>query len=562
MALFTAQLDDMEFATQVEDMIFTCALFGTSIAKWEWRSKTKKIPKYVRKAEPIKQTDKMGVEITVHTKESDSFERIIEERDDSRPHFEHIDLRYVLVDPGCRVADIRKAKWVEHVTYMTYNQLNDLRDVDGWMIPDEEELKSYFEAPMEAPISPGVAETNMLNYALVPHANARFQPSTADPKEIGLKVVERWDNERVLAVLQDKKVIRNEANPYAEIPFYSMHWWRVPNSFYSLGIGYLLTGAQRVQQGMKNAALNLLSMAVNPTYLRNKAANVPTQYLKMRRGGIIDVDGDVEKAFRIMELPKVPQELWAALQAVSHDAEESSGADAMMVGGSSQGPRTSMVRTAGGAATMASASASRMQGPMIRFIANVFEPWIWKMDELNNDLLPMSTLRAVLGEELEETFELDHSEFVNASLKFEVLAGAHLSAKRGMAQVLPMLQSIFENPQLLQQLNATGWTVDLKEIFEMFLEISEWKNTRDIIRKMTPEEKQHQMQMQQMGPMNQIKGKMALQKDQQAHQAGMQTEKNDQKATDLVLRKILEAPMVQEMMEGQTGGRGFGDYEG
>ena len=49
---------------------------------------------------------------------------------------------------------------------------------------------------------------------------------------------------------------------------------------------------------------------------------------------------------------------------------------------------------------------------------------------------------------------------------------------------------IFENAPLIQQLNATGWVVDVKMLLEMFMEVSEWKNARELIRKMTPEEQQ------------------------------------------------------------------------
>lgn len=559
MALFSAQLDDMEFPTQVEDGIFYTALFGTAIYKWEWRTKTKKVSKYVRKAEPLKIDNSIGAPLTVHTEESDTFERIVEERDDSRPHFEHIDLRYVLVDPGCRVADIRKAKWVAHVTYMTFNQLNDLRGVEGWNIPDEETLKSYFDRPEEAPRLPGVGETNMVNYALVPHAQPRYQEDSADPTQRGLKVVERWDKDRVITVLQDKLVIRNEANPYGKIPFYSSHWWKIPNSFYGMGIGSLLIAAQRAEQGMQNAALNLLSMMVNPTYLRAKGANVPTQMIKQRRGGIIDVDGEVDKAFRLLEQPRVPQELFAILQYNQGESEQVSAADSLLVQGSTQGPRSSMGRTAGGAATLAAGSATRLQAPMTRFINNVFEPWIWQMDELNNDLLPLSTLRAVLGEELEDGFSVDHGKFVNATLNFEVLAGAHLAAKRAMAQVLPMFESIVENPSFLAQLNATGWTFDVKEWIDCLLEVSEWRNTRNFVRKLNPDEKQH---MQANNPnAGKLKQAMALNDQKAKNQAALQDQKNDQRATDLVMRKMLEAPMLQEALEGQSGGKGFGDYE-
>ena len=49
---------------------------------------------------------------------------------------------------------------------------------------------------------------------------------------------------------------------------------------------------------------------------------------------------------------------------------------------------------------------------------------------------------------------------------------------------------IFENAPLIQQLNAIGWMVDVRQLLEMFMEVSEWKNARELIRPMTPAERQ------------------------------------------------------------------------
>jgi hypothetical protein len=57
-----------------------------------------------------------------------------------------------------------------------------------------------------------------------------------------------------------------------------------------------------------------------------------------------------------------------------------------------------------------------------------------------------------------------------------------------MAQALPLLVQIFENQPLIQQLNATGYVVDVRMLLEMFMEVTEWKNARELIRPMTPDE--------------------------------------------------------------------------
>lgn len=551
-AVFSEQLDEMRFQEQVEEGWLYTVLFGTAIYKWGWLSCKKQEKRYVRKASPVKVDGPLGQQITVHTKEADEFEVEDIEKDVSRPHFEHVDFRNVLVDPGCRKPDIRTAKWVIHRMYLTYNDLDALRDVEGWDIPSQETLRSFFETPKEQAKLPNQLETTLSGSTPVAHAKPRYEKTTEDPYEQPLEVLERWDGEKVIAVLQGKLVIRNEANPFGELPFYSSHWWRIPDSFYSLGVGHLVGQDQRVQQGLRNSALNILGLAVQPTYLRSRGANVPTQQIRQRRGGIIDVDGDVDKAFKILEVPQVPPEVWAALQNSVNESEQL-GADQLLNQGSTQGPRSSMGRTSGGANILAQANSSKIQGPVERFCQNVFEPWLYQMDELNRERLPMTTLRNILGDQLGPSFEVDEEKFLNAKVEYEVLAGAHLAARRGMAQALPTFMAWLTNGELIQLLASMGWTVDFKELVAMLFEVSEWRNTRDVIRKMTPEEQQARSQQNQEAA--KLQSQMMLQKQKGDQQSALSTQKNDEKASMEVLRIGLEHAMQsgQEDMGSDAG---------
>jgi hypothetical protein len=103
-------------------------------------------------------------------------------------------------------------------------------------------------------------------------------------------------------------------------------------------------------------------------------------------------------------------------------------------------------------------------------------------------------IRQVLSDELGAAFELDAKNFYESEDRFECLAGAHLAAKKAMAQALPLLIQVFETAPLIQQLNSLGWMVDVKQFLDMFMEVSEWKNARQLIRRMTPQEAQQHQQ--------------------------------------------------------------------
>ena len=84
-----------------------------------------------------------------------------------------------------------------------------------------------------------------------------------------------------------------------------------------------------------------------------------------------------------------------------------------------------------------------------------------------------------------EDLVADFQDFMDSNIKFDTLAGTRLAAKNKMAQALPFLLEVFGNQALVQQLSQTGWKVNAMELVNMVLEMSEWKNKRDLVVPMT-----------------------------------------------------------------------------
>jgi len=178
--------------------------------------------------------------------------------------------------------------------------------------------------------------------------------------------------------------------------------------------------------------------------------------------------------------------------------------------------------------------------------------------------MPERQMKEILGDEMGADYKKtwDLAKYLNGRTKFEILAAQHIAAKKGMAQMLPLLSQIFENQQLLAQLNKTGWTIDALELVSMFMEISEWSNRKDLVRKMTPQEIQFQMGMAQAekGQMAKVHGQMAIDQNRGKIQSDINSEKNDARATEIVLRRAMESALQPEMLTGAAGG-GFGTEE-
>lgn len=503
-ALYGALLDEIEFQDECVLAIEGMVNSGTAICKGGWVTETKTIKTQVRKSAPVRvnlpfQQDS----VPVHTKESDEFKVVEVDVEINRPFFEYCTLGSVFVDPGWRHANrLDKAKYVVHQTFPTFKDLDKLRSTEAnptsYDIPSETALLDYFFTHENAATAPSQFEMDQTNNALAYHPEGRNEITSEAPDERPIEMLERWDDTYVKTILRPVEgdlvvVIRNEQHGMGRHCFFAANFWNIPGAGYGLGVGRLVGSDQRIEKGLVDGALDILSFSLNPSYYRDRGANVPTQQIRTRLAGIVDVDApsgrSAKDAFGLIDQPKVPTEVFPLLQEAKQSGQSTTGADEAFTQGSLPGKGgSSAARTATGAGGIISANATKIQGPLGRFVRGIFLPYIEFLDEMVKERMPVSEIREILGKELGDAFELDETDFLNSNDKFEVLAGAKLAAKKAMAQALPLMIQVIENPELVKQLNAMGYAVDAKMLFEMFMEVSEWKDQRELIRPMTPQE--------------------------------------------------------------------------
>src|SRR5258708_36996351 len=83
-----------------------------------------------------------------------------------------------------------------------------------------------------------------------------------------------------------------------------------------------------------------------------------------------------------------------------------------------------------------------------------------------------------------------HIDFRNAKFEYEVLAGAHLGAKKEMAQALPIIIQLLNNPTFTKLVNDAHFTFDAVAVFKAFTDAAGWKFSQDFLRPMNQEEAQ------------------------------------------------------------------------
>jgi hypothetical protein len=498
-ALLGYQLEDIDFATEIELGIQNCLLFGTSMFQYGWEKFTRerKIVKRKTPAVVIKSTVPGAPDTRISTGELE--EEVIEEVVD-RPTFEHIEnLREVLVDPGLRVPDIQKAKYVIRRRYMTYEDLDKLRDREGYDIPSREKLLSLFMPPQE-PVEANVQEEGGRNPLWEARAEPRWEETTIDPFQKPLEVLERWDNNTYIVVLQKKLVIFNDKNIYGKIPFLSIGWWRIPGAFWSLGLGRTIGSEQRLQMGVTHLLLDNASLNLNAPLVRVRGKSVPTQSIRIGPGKIIEVDaqGDIEPLQRTAAVPEAGE-----LLAMSQNRVDtvSSANPISTLGQAGSSGHSNMARSSAGAQGLMQGASNHISEFIDRLARQVFVPLLYAFQEMNRAMLPESQLEFIMSDELRHSY-LDEEgkpgdllDILNAPVKFNILAGSKMQTRRNMAQALPMLSQFLSNPEVLSQLSVEGKKVNVDEVIHMWFEASEFKNMNDVIVPMTPQDLQRQKQM-------------------------------------------------------------------
>lgn len=580
--ILSYQLDEMNFKQEVKYGFFSCLLNGTGMWKWGWKDHFETDYDFEPVEQPQEITDPItGVKSYRDTQESDKFKMTVTRTLHSHPYFENCDIRTVLVDPGCRTPDIRDAKFVIHEFPVTFKDLLAMKDevyyneknepIYRYNLPSEEEIRSWFETPAAMDESRSIAGQNITsgqnNTQFVQHAAPLFNKTTEDPLDEPLLIQERWDKNKVLTVLAGQRVIRNEPNPFGCIPFYSVNWWMIQDCFWGLGLGTSLGGEQRLQQGFINAVADIGTLAANQPIVRSRGANVNTQQVRARLGGFIDVDGDASKALHPMDIPKIQGELFQVVSASEARTETISGAnDQLTMGASRSGGRgTSMGRTATGAGNMMQAAVDRIGGLVEDFNRQVFQPFLWKMYDLDRMFLPASVYRRILNDALATDLQASFQAFMTGKKgikTFTVLAGSHLAARQQMAQSMPLIMQYFTNPALAGQIaDINGEYISYSELLHMLTDVSGFGNAGyySIFKKLTPEMK---AQRAAQNPAAQkIQAQTAIQQNKAVLMAQQKTQDWTERAAGDIIRHSLEQAGSSQAIQGAPGGVGFGGSE-
>ena len=506
------QLDEIGLREQVRLGSQNAVLFGTGIWKWGWEefSTTRKMYARKRAATTLPEIIPGQGNITIEP-EDEEFEEVVEEVETQRPFFESVvDLRHVLVDPGLAVPDIRKAKYVVHRQYMTWEQLEKLRDRPGYTIPSQADLLALFQTPKE-PVEAALSESNTQNPLFDARALPRYDETTVDPFNQPLEVLERWDGKNLMVALQKKLVMYNGENEYGVIPFFSINWWDVPGAFWGMGLGRTVGTEQRIQQGLTNYWLDNVSLNLNGVYVRIRGQNVPTQQVRVHPGKIIDVEK--ENGFMPLKRTDAVPEVAQILGMSEMRAGKVSGATEEAQGVAGRTAHSNFGRSAVGAAALSSASQLPVTDFVEKLANQVFIPFLYHAHEMNRAMLPAKALKQILNDELGSAYFTDGGDvldLMNARVKFTVTAAAKMQAKKAFAQLLPFVVQLLTSKETTAQLAIQGKKIDIEALLAKVFAVADWKDQDSLIVDMSEDDKKRFAEQSQGAAMAKMQVQAAL----------------------------------------------------
>ncbi|HWF05564.1 MAG TPA: hypothetical protein VHA06_17895 [Candidatus Angelobacter sp.] len=534
-ALVMWELEQCNFKQELIYLIFDLLLYGQGNGWWGFQPVVKKKRRKVRKeVAPVlgeTKTDSSSAQ-----KVGGSKTEVVTVTDEETwvlPKFEYSHIRHYGADPGCRRGDIRTGKFAYRRIYLSAEDLDNLRDVDGYQNIPSRELLEQLTTPDKEPASANALEMGTYSSTINAGRKAlpRWEPSTADPLKQGFEVIEYWTGDRTICVLERQLAIRNATHELGEIPSLSCPFFMSPDSYYGMGLTHMIGNFQRVMQGTVNLMLDDMTLNLNGMYVSGKGYNSSGQAIWAHPGKVVKVDDAVQ--FKPIERQPVGGDAMGIIQACQQWAQQADGAAEISVQGSMPAEKSSITRTATGANQLDAGARTRMEFLIDNIADLIIIPLVNKFIEMNFDNLAPEQVKTILGEELGHQYEGDPINILNGQYKVTISAGARLQARNAIAQQWPMLLNMITSPSALQGLQTEGKKINYSAIMEETFKAAGYPGEAQFIVPMTPEDIKR---MEQMNPSAQ---KQALQQSKIAQEGQNDIALEESKVGGRALVKML-----------------------
>jgi hypothetical protein len=472
-----------------------------------------------------------------------------------QPVVEWLDLRELYIDPAVSTPSIDQARYAIRRKLMTVESLLALKGSPGMRIPSKYELLRMANS---RPLTYG-DQTVQVSAAM--HGES-YNPGADDflplPTDRFVEVFIYYNKKNIYWVLNKEWVALNMRNKLGFIPYCVAPCYTVLGRLYARSIPEIQKHNQRAIEGITNARLDELSLAINPPRYRARGTTITPSQMRLRPGQVTDV-GDPQKDIMTQQPSNITQHAFAEAQMLESRAQKVSGINDFAVQGSLM--KSSASKTAAGVQAQASAPLSRLQKIVANIENYLIVPMLYKVTK-------MMEVYSQEGQMLPGYTEKKDLVYINSGVmkkktRFRILAASKMLTREKLAAMFPfVVQYLFSGP-FMSELAKTGRTINFDDVFKLFQDATGTDGLYNFIRQLTPEEQQKmqapppqvqaQMMMQQQeGLVRKEIMQMKSQTELQKAMMGSETKKEVQGETSAIaLMKLLQAAMNERKQRQQ-----------
>lgn len=545
-ALIMWELEQCGFRQELVYVLFDMLAYGTGNGWWGFMPVKRKKRKKVRKAAVLGEQRSGNTQDDAATQDTQGAgatqEPEIETEESEEtwvlPRFEYSHIRHYGPDPGCRRSAVSTGKFAWRRVFMSAEDLDKLRDVDGYQnIPTREQLEKIVTPDKETSTpNPLEAGTEYAQASYGRKAMPRWMDTTADPLKQDFEIIEWWTEDSTVVLFERMLVIRNATHELGKIPALSCPLFMAPDSYYGMGLAHLIGNFQRVMQGVVNLYLDDLTLNLNGMFVTGKGYNQSGQAIWASPGKVVKVD-DAQQ-FKPIERQPVGGDAMQMVEACKSWAQEADGAADVSVQGNMPSSKSSITRTATGASQLGMGSRTRLEFIVDNIADLILVPLVEAFIGMNFDNLAPTQIKTILGEELGHKYEDDPINLLNGTYKVTVSAGARLQARNAIAQQWPMIMQMLTSPAMLAGLQTEAKKVDYGAVIDETFKAAGYPSEKSFIVPQTPEDIQRTQQMNPaMNRMAEIQGKVQAETDKELQ---VEEAKAGGRALNTAFRHIME----------------------
>lgn len=490
-------------------------MYGNGIARLGWSVRQRQYRSWVPKLQPRVRHETLGNGqlVPVFT----GYERVLNRetvtRLENAPILEYVPLTDFYVDPNTSSPDPASSPYRIQRKLVSIGDLEAMRGQAPFNIPSTSTLLDW--AKRKTQTQGDNTKASIENFRLGSWQPVIDQSGNANNERI--EVLEWESDDRIVWVAARETAILNMPNSYDRCTYFGSYYADLPERFYALSVCDVVAGEQLLQQALLNGRLDELALALHRPLIKKIGIKTPTYALRARPGQMWEAENPATD-YKFMDIPNITASAYLETQASETRVQKTTGVTDLAVLGVPSGGGNSASRTATGVGVQAQASASRLQYLVENMESTFVEPILNMMVELNKLYPPIGTPDAEV--------------IAMSKVRLFMRASSRMQSRMGLLQTFPLVFQTLANPALVSELAMQGVTPNWPEVMRVLTDMTGYNKRADLLRPMTPEERQ-QRQQQQGGEQQfrmqmqreRISGQQRIQAERLASEAELERER-------------------------------------